>query len=297
VSDLNNIEKLFHEKLENFEMPVRAELWDKVAAGAGIGKTVFWTGTKISAAVVVGLVTIASLSWLVLDQNTESETTTVANITQHQPEDFNPGGAIEEDNVSLETNESVLNSAIQKPRLSIDKQKDNNSVAQTDLPNQPIPSGLLGYIVPDKAKDDDLDNQLEIADNVIQTTTEPAVFTPAPTEILNLDILYAPEKTAEKSLEQIHFPHQFVQVFSSSLAGEAGQFSVYSENLGSFKIEIRTRAGKLVYASSDPNFVWRGEQMDGSEAPEGTYMYTIFSTTSSGESIKPQAGSVFLMRK
>jgi hypothetical protein len=42
VSDLNNIEKLFHEKLENFEMPVRAELWDKVAAGAGIGNNI-WT--------------------------------------------------------------------------------------------------------------------------------------------------------------------------------------------------------------------------------------------------------------
>jgi hypothetical protein len=297
VSDLNNIEKLFHEKLENFEMPVRAELWDKVAAGAGIGKTVFWTGTKISAAVVAGLVAIASLSWLVLDLNTDSEKTSVANITQQQSEDFDAGSAIEEDNVSTGPNETVLNSATQKPRLSIDKQKDNTPAEQTLLPNQPIPSGSLGYIVPDKPTDDNLDNQLEMANNVIQTTTEPAVFTPAPTEVLNLDILYAPEKNTEKSLEQIHFPHQFVQVFSPSLAGEAGQFSVYSENLGSFKIEIRTRAGKLVYASSDPNFVWRGEQMDGSEAPEGTYMYTIFSTTSGGASIKPQAGSVFLMRK
>jgi hypothetical protein len=297
VSDLNNIEKLFHEKLENFEMPVRAELWDKVAAGAGIGKTIFWTGTKISAAVVAGLVAIASLSWLVLDLNTDSEKTSVAKITQHQPEDLNPGSAIEEDNVSTGPNETVLNSAIQKPRLSIDKQNDNTPAGQTFLPNLPVPSSASGYIVPDNQIEDVLDNQIEIAENVIQTTTEPAVFTPAPTEILNLDILYAPEKTTEKSLEQIHFPHQFVQVFSPSLAGEAGQFSVYSENLGSFKIEIKTRAGKLVFTSTDPNFVWRGEQMDGSEAPEGTYMYTIFSTTSSGESIKPQAGSVFLMRK
>jgi hypothetical protein len=48
VSDFNNIEKIFQEKLENFEMPVRAELWNKVAAGAGIGKAVFDVFTENS---------------------------------------------------------------------------------------------------------------------------------------------------------------------------------------------------------------------------------------------------------
>lgn len=297
MSDLNNIEKLFEEKLENFEMPVRAELWDKVAAGAGIGKTVFWTGTKISAAVVVGLVAIASLSWLILDVNTNSETTSATNITEQQAVEFDGGGAIENENVSIESNESVYNPVPQKSRLIIDKQEDNNSAAQNYLPNLPVPSGELGYTVPDKANEDDLDNQIETANNVIQTTTEPAVFTPAPTEILSVETRYAPEKTTEKSLEQIHFPQESIKIFNPNIPGEYGQFSVYSEDLSSFKIEIRTRAGKLVYTSTDPNFIWRGEQMDGSEAPEGTYLYTIFSTTSGGESIKPQAGSVFLMRK
>lgn len=289
MSDLNNIEKLFHEKLENFEMPVRAELWDKVAAGAGIGKTVFWSASKIVAAVFVGLVAVSAITWVVLSNDAELIETETPQLVQEELSK----PVVEEPVANTE--------ALDVPQRIVTESSQNSDAYQMQ---QTTPS-----LSPRLHAEDPIDNTgpgIQFTQNlqednppaiVNETPVAAVVFEPAPTEVLNLEILHAPEKTEEKSLEQIHFPHQFVQVFNANLPGEAGQFSVYSENLGSFKIEIRTRAGKLVYASIDPNFVWRGEQMDGSQAPEGTYMYTIFSTTSGGEPIKPQAGSVFLMRK
>lgn len=289
MSDLNNIEKLFHEKLENFEMPVRAELWDKVAAGAGIGKNVFWSASKIVAAVFVGLVAVSAITWVVLSNDAELIETETPQLVQEELSK----PVVEEPVANME--------ALDVPQRIVTESSQNSDAYQMQ---QTTPSLSPRLQVEDPT--DNTEPGIQFTQNlreenppaiVNETPAAAVVFEPAPTEVLNLEILRAPEKTEEKSLEQIHFPHQFVQVFSPNLPGESGQFSVYSENLSSFKIEIRTRAGKLVYSSIDPNFVWRGEQMDGAQAPEGTYMYTIFSTTMNGEPIKPRAGSVFLMRK
>jgi hypothetical protein len=293
VSDLNNIEKLFQEQFENFEMPVRAELWSQVAAGACVGKTVFWTTSKIVAAAFVGLISVTAITWFAWKGAEESNTAESIDLVKENTE-LSPETFIDDNNelsTDLKSTVSSSNTVVSR----VDSPAEIPNYFPPFFPNLELssPSGELdlpivdGPIVEVKPN---TDNDAPVVPPALE------LFTPAP-EVLNLELLIAPEKTQEKTLEQIHFPQEFIKVFVPSLSGEAGQFSVYSEDLGSFKIEIRTRAGKLVYTSTDPNFIWRGEQMDGSEAPEGTYMYTIFSTTSSGESIKPQAGSVFLMRK
>lgn len=294
MSDLNNIEKLFQDKLQNLEMPVRPELWNKVSVGAGIGKTSFWSASKIAAASLVGVVAISALTWFVF-QDEKSE-----DIPQHsqvEPTAQNNEPVVPSDRI--ETPE-------QNVQESYNRQEEllapTTAPAETNSPSQhEFTSSLQGIPESNTSLDDLEPMSIEIPEapsthEQVQTYEQPAeAFEPAPQEVLNLELI-APVKYEEQSLEQIHFPQQFVQVFNPNLPGENGQFTVYSENLGSFKIEIKTRAGKLVFTSSDPNFVWRGEQMDGSQAPEGTYMYTIFSTTMNGESIK-RAGSVFLMRK
>jgi flagellar hook assembly protein FlgD len=298
VSDLNNIEKLFQEQFENFEMPVRAELWSQVSAGAGVGKTVFWSTSKIIAAAFVGVLMISAVSWFVANKNfITTSHTNVELVNEH----FVDENKTQSGSLPLETNQNtdlgfnLVDDVADEPITKSQPEKTlvSGSIAWLDF--EPPKEDLIIneptlYLVPDEF--------IEPEDGFVQSTESQYVtFEPAPTEKLNLEILIAPNKSEEKTLEQIHFPHAFVKIFNANLPGEAGQFSIQSKDLGSFEIEIRTRSGKLVYTSTDPNFIWRGEQMDGSEAPEGTYLYTIFSTTSNGESIKPQAGSVFLMRK
>lgn len=290
MSDLNNIEKLFQDKLQNFEIPVRAELWDKVAAGAGIGKTVFWTGTKIVAAAFVGGVAVFAICWFSLNIDSSTETS----LPLEQASSVNRATY----DVDIDEQESFvdkieLSNTVSKPNIDAPVRNYSNVRLDESLLNPPIeienPMIFIEQRVPEMPLDSEKD---PVADELVVID-----FEPAPEEILDLELLIAPDKTEEKSLEQIHFPEQFVQVFNPTLPGESGQFSVYSENLGTFKIEIRTRSGKLVYTSTDANFVWRGQGIDGSDAPEGTYLYTIFSTTQEGEPIKPLAGSFFLMRK
>jgi hypothetical protein len=293
VSDLNNIEKLFEEKFENFEMPVRTELWSQVAQGASIEKTVFWTSAKIAASVIIGVVAISAVTWYTmnLDSKSNNSSAVVNAIVENEEE-------IQEEIDVLPFEAEPLNfksaaaTTFPAPKSAIQLEKSNEFVDEV--------------LIPELTQQEDIKfNESKLVLDIDKITApesinivEPSVkFEPAPRETLTLEILIAPEKSEEKSLEQIHFPQEFVKIFNPNLPGESGQFSIYSEDLRTFKIEIRSRRGTLIYTSSDPNFVWRGEQMDGSKAPEGTYLYTVFAETNNGELIKPQSGSVFLMRK
>ncbi len=298
MSDFNNIEIQFQEKLENFEMPVRAELWNQVAAGAGIGKTVFWTTSKIVAAAFAGVLVVSAVSWFVLNGDADVENSSKVQFADEQTLDekeHHPESVlvVTEENSEKKIRNQVDESFYQNIEAAIvapGSREDYIRIPDPEMEDElPLEEEPIMYLVRD------VDDQVEAFEDVAYVEQQSTDFEPAPVEILNLDILIAPEKTEERTLEQIHFPHDFIKIFNPSVTGEAGQFSIRSENLGSFKIEIRTRSGKLVYQSNDANFVWNGEQLDGSDAPQGTYMYTIFATTREGVLIKP-SGSVFLMR-
>lgn len=298
MSDLNNIEKLFQEQFENFEMPVRASLWSQVAAGAGIGKAVFWTTSKIIAAAFVGVVVVSVGSWYLLKTDKSTDEIAIVQPTIDQVVD----NEISESGASVSVSEEIKTAAnnfvdntLERPR-AIEGQPQHTYTASQDRISQSLDMDKT-ELFPSLTTSPDFGIISSVDVYVEPAESQYATFEPAPTEKLNLEILIAPNKSDEKTLEQIHFPHAFVKIFNPRLSGEAGQFSIQSKDLGTFEIEIRTRSGKLVYKSTDPNFIWRGEQMDGSEAPEGTYMYTIFATTNSGQPLKPQLGSVFLMRK
>lgn len=296
MSDLNNIEKLFQEKFENFEMPVRAELWSQVASGAGVGKAVFWTASKMIAAAFVAVMVVSVATWFVVNSGSQTVNHAVVSSEKEQPEDESPAQAeVTTFDTETQTDQdaSLVNHVVDDPKTNTHPEKPANQVDilwRIDFePNREVyfHEEPAQYFIPV----DYIENEVVVSESPSQH------YEPAPVETLKLELLIAPEKTETKSLEQVHFPQEFVKIFNPNLPGESGQFTVYSEDLGSFKIEIRTRSGKLVYTSTDPNFGWFGEQLDGSQAPEGTYMYTIFSTSMDGAPIKPQSGAVFLMRK
>jgi hypothetical protein len=116
-------------------------------------------------------------------------------------------------------------------------------------------------------------------------------------ERFDLSILIAPDKTDVVSRESKHFPNAFPRIFNPNLQGDAGTFAIDVREVSFFKVQIRNHKGDLVFASQEPNFVWKGTTLDGSMAPEGTYLFLIESNDLNGEALKPQSGAVFLMRK
>jgi hypothetical protein len=325
VSEFKNIEELFKSELQNHEVPVRAELWNKVASASGIVKPRFWTTGKIAAASVLTLTLGAAVLWFL----PKSQNQTTSNVAIEQHEETNPNQSqgfeskdqqLGNENQLLKEKESSSNALNQETSTNKDiasksveysPRPKNNSKEKSTVPpfaDAPI-GGEVAPVAIEKTEHDGTDSKSAPSFTPETSAKEAAVQNEDVLDLKTLQITtkqdkpitqdqrIAPPKEETVSLEQIHFPEPFVKIFNPNVSGESGSFSVLSKDLGTFKIEISNRSGKRVYESNDPNFVWRGEQMDGSLAPEGTYVYSVFATTNSGEPLKPQSGSVFLMRR
>jgi hypothetical protein len=131
----------------------------------------------------------------------------------------------------------------------------------------------------------------------METETASKVDKFEPAERLDLEVLIAPEKREEVSRESKHYPSAFPRIFNPNVPGDAGTFSIDVRDVSYFKIEIRNQKGQLMFSTQDVNFVWKGTTLDGSMAPESTYLFLIESNDMNGEALKPQSGAVFLMRK
>ena len=132
-------------------------------------------------------------------------------------------------------------------------------------------------------------------EQVVETTSKVVKFEPA--ERLDLEVLIAPEKREEVSRESKHYPSAFPRIFNPNAPGDAGTFSIEVRDVSYFSIKIHNQKGLLMFSTQDTNFVWKGTTLDGSLAPEGTYLFLIESNDMNGEALKPQSGAVFLMRK
>lgn len=321
MKEFNNIEELFKSQLQNHEVVARPELWDRVASSSGINKPRFSTLSKIAAASLFSIALGATVFWFV----PKSQKDTANVIKEEQDLVQSKLQTIEHNEQKLnKESESISNSI--KPETKASKGNASKEVKQT-IPHEnatpkkrlAIPEALVDDQTPQEptippfGKEQKGSNPAPITKGEPNTEIgEAALDELLKPEVLDLEALHidikpsqktideariAPNKEETTSLEQIHFPEPFAKIFNPNIAGESGCFSAPNKNLGTFKIEIRNRSGKMIYKSIDPNFIWKGEQMDGSLAPEGTYVYSIFATTNEGDPLKPQIGSVFLMRK
>lgn len=300
-----DIEYIFRDKLLDLDSSVDAKLWGQVAKKAGI-QTGFWSFGKVASIFFVGLAGVLSIYFLTDTENNKKNT----EIPVYQSEKAAKQETMEETlTVLAEQNSDVKGEEI-SPSLDLKKVKQKSSVynGNSDLEskNEPIMEITSNTNNSEPSKTDfaqplkeKLPTEL-VSSNVEEEVTAnvfeaPAKFEEAPK--LEIDILYAPEKKPELSRENIHLPGPYPKIFNPNLPGEAGMFSIPTYNIGYFKIQISNQRGQEVFTSMDPNFVWRGEMLNGSLAPEGNYIYIIEARDNEGVPLKPQSGAVFLMRK
>lgn len=311
MSEFKNIEELFKKQLQDAELNVRPELWDKVAQASGVAQPAFWTMGKIAAASIFTIAFCVGALFFFQNEKTNNPTLSVVDENTVKPIKNEVVTAVDNAEIKAETQIETKNPIAPKKTESLIEHKtlpEQANEPQVDVEKESI--NLINEGGSNRS--DEKDQKLVQVDKKDPKELKQPKMIDKDDAVLDLEALeitqqapkeesterrYAPEIQAEKSLQELHFPEPFVKIFNPNVPGESGQFTVTNKDLGTFSIEIYNRSGKLIFKSLDPNFVWKGEQMDGSIAPEGTYIYKIFSTTSFGVSIKPQSGSVFLMRK
>lgn len=323
MKEFNNIEELFKSQLQNHEVVARPELWGRVASSSGINKPRFSTLSKIAAASLCSLALGAIVFWTIPKsqkdtanlikeervlvqrklqtieynkQKLNKESESISNSIKPETK-ASKGNASEEAGQAIShENSTPKTSHVFQETPMLDKKETNKAPTI----EQPQKEQKVSNLTPIKKGEP----HTEIGERAQGELLKPEVLD---LEALHIDIKQskktideariAPNKEETTALEQIHFPELFVKIFNPNIGGESGYFSAPNKDLGTFKIEIRNRSGKMIYKSIDPKFIWKGEQMDGTLAPEGTYVYSIFATTNEGDPLKPQIGSVFLMRK
>ena len=317
MKEANNIEELFKSKLHDLETPVRADLWNNIAAQAGV-QTSFWTVSKI-AGLGAASVVISAVLWFGLS-SPEKE------IVKHEPAVELIEHSVEEALI-VETNQnSDQQESIVEVNLAEKKASNNTSAQSTKSFNSPItlPEPVTmtmkewdNYLQDRDASFDEksststvkesssvadinaesLPLKESVSEKLAAKSTD-KVDTKAfePVERLDLEVLIAAEKREEVSREALHYPTAFPKIFNPNVSGDAASFSIEVRDVSYFKVEIKNKKGQLVFQSQDPDFIWKGTTLDGAMAPEGTYLFLIESNDMNGQALKPQSGAVFLMR-
>ena len=307
MKEANNIEELFKNKLQDLETPVRADLWNNIAAQSGI-QTSFWSASKIAVASVAVLVfSGALLFWQLnsdevapivetelvqqdLPKTDDVEIQTIQETEKETPSAFDTAAEFTQQNRIIQPEASAEN---QEKVERIEKLPEPTPVYDTPEPAQPLKEQAVQAAPQEKQ----MAATPKPVEKVVETEAASKVDTFEPAERLDLEVLIAPEKREEVSRESKHYPSAFPRIFNPNVPGEAGTFSIEVRDVSYFKIEIRNQKGILMFNSNNANFVWKGTTLDGSMAPEGTYLFLIESNDMNGEALKPQSGAVFLMRK
>ncbi|MEL6627750.1 MAG: gliding motility-associated C-terminal domain-containing protein [Bacteroidota bacterium] len=78
----------------------------------------------------------------------------------------------------------------------------------------------------------------------------------------------------------------FPSAFSPNGDGYNDVFQMEYQDLSTFKLNVYTRRGQLVYTTEDPNFVWQGKAISGKVVLEGLYICKIEAVTAEGEKVQ-----------
>lgn len=316
MKEANNIEEVFKNKLHDLETPVRADLWNNIAAQSGI-QTSFWSASKI-AGLGAAVVLVSAALWFGLSNAEQGTPEQVAaspklqmEIQEEAPNEFLENS----ESIEAVTEVQVVEKQAAPKRLT----QDRNLVLPTTVKSssakpleETIQANKLTEIQPaektepkalvessvfaDKTQTKPSRNQEDLESADVSNTTKVNANAFEPAERLDLEVLIAPDKCEEASRESRHYPSAFPRIFNPNLPGDAGNFSIDVRDVSFFRVNIKNQKGQLMFSSLEQNFVWKGTTLDGAMAPEGTYLFLIESNDMNGQALKPQSGAVFLMR-
>ncbi len=277
----DEIKDLFSNTLNNYELPVRADLWQGIASQMGtstaVSTTSIWTKLAIS---TIGLATASMLVYAVfksVDQQgpkTEKRPTEQA-VKQNKNQDPSEKNVIGNHTPTQPIKPEII--PIESTSVPfIDLNLDLENLANVNRV-QPFVTGPEHLF------------QVDLGENQSLNTTESTfsnVSSNEPNDIVVSDPLISQvQQPIPPPVEQSEKIGPLINVFTPNGDNVNDFLIVESSQLVDFQVVVLDRFNKTVFKSSDPGFRWDGTDLYGDPAPIGNYVYFITARDEDGKPI------------
>jgi gliding motility-associated-like protein len=251
------IKELFQDKLTSHEVPVRADLWTSVSSSIGGSSVVASSmsiATKIIIAASVSAVALVTF-YLINDENLKQSPIKKENSQEQR--------FITIDTIKIEK-EEVKKEEVKKEEKLLPKQAEQRVDCEydfstpendSDLKSEFQKSDINKEIVTEKGP-----QKIEQQDPIIRNNT-------ASTS----EIVANHELTTKEQESTVLLPN----IFTPNGDGKNDFLSIKIGEVTEFSVVILNQANKVIYTSSNPNFLWDGLATNGELSPAGTYVYYI----------------------
>ena len=264
----DNIKDLFGEKLGKFEANIRPELWTNISSQIGSASSVagstgvtFLTKTIITVSVAAS---IAVVSYFALSDSKTEEL--IPNKTISTPEKGSLQKETQSNAVVLKENsvdKEHFISEIQNPYFTdnhstflseentvINNQTEQN-LTQPQIVNE-IKQEFKKEVVIEKEQLDNIQSENVLTESIVAT-------------------------------EEIDYIGVLPNVFTPNGDRINDVLSIDAKNLSDFSIVVIDKNSKIVYQSTDVNFIWDGSTLSGDLIAKGSYIYYITARKPNGE--------------
>jgi len=249
------IKELFQDKLTSHEVPVRADLWTSVSSSIGGSSVVASSmsiATKIIIAASVSAVALVTF-YLVNDKNIEP-----IPIKKENPQEQR---IITIDTLKIEKKE------VKKEEKLLPTQAEQRVGCEYDFSTPENESDLNSEF--------QKSNQIDINKEIVTEKGPQKIEQQDPIIRNNTastsEIVANPELTTKEQESIILLPN----IFTPNGDGKNDFLSIKIGEVTEFSVVILNQANKVIYTSSNPNFLWDGQSLQGELSPAGTYVYYI----------------------
>ena len=264
----DNIKDLFGEKLNGFEANVRPELWVNISSQiGGVTSVTAATGTSLFIKTIVGLTVAASVAVVSYFVLTEKKTDKIIQSkTISKPTETKKQGQIQSESIK-EKNERV--------------EKPDDATNFLNVYLSEVLNSSLGEAYTEENK---------ITEHIIT----PVLINKENKEVVIIEKIQQVDKVNKNEVDQLapeivdviedqEYLGVLPNVFTPNGDRINDVFSIESKNLSDFSIVVIDKNSKTVYQSTDANFVWDGNGVNGEIVSKGTYVYYITARNSKGE--------------
>ncbi len=264
----DNIKDLFGEKLNGFEANVRPELWVNISSQiGGVTSVTAATGTSLFIKTIVGLTVAASVAVVSYFVLTEKKTDKIIQSkTISKPTETKKQGQIQSESIK-EKNERV--------------EKPDDATNFLNVYSSEVLNSSLGEAYTEENK---------ITEHIIT----PVLINKENKEVVIIEKIQQVDKVNKNEVDQLapeivdviedqEYLGVLPNVFTPNGDRINDVFSIESKNLSDFSIVVIDKNSKTVYQSTDANFVWDGNGVNGEIVLKGTYVYYITARNSKGE--------------